>query len=190
MSSIEEFCRSLSQHRGHADLQHRGCRCLSHYSASIVSPDQRVADLLAVEIVQFILGALVSHKPNHHLVADLLRLLSILGTHAQIRLQISRMKGVKRILSAMDRFPHNLHVQEAGCAVLSTLAVSCDISMEIQTAGGANRVLASMDNHKLCANIQVCVRVSVCPCVCVSMIVCFCVCVCVCARANRHCVHY
>jgi len=69
----------------------------------------------AFDFTQCILGAMVSHKPNVMIIEECLRAMSILGTHGEVRIQISKFKGIKRILSAMDRHPIAKGVQEAGC---------------------------------------------------------------------------
>ena len=67
-----------------------------------------------MEFSQCVLGALVSHKTHVEMVAECLRCMSILGTHGEVRMMIAKTKGVKRILSAMDRHQQNLVVQECG----------------------------------------------------------------------------
>lgn len=148
------FCRSMSRHRGHADLQGRACRCLSTSGARLLSPSNHVSHDLGLLIAECVIGAMVSHKSNAQTIEESLRCVSILASHAEIRIMIAKFKGVKRILSAMDRHQKLPAVQETGCSALSTMAVSCDVSTEIQTAGGAKRILAAMDNHKNESRIQ------------------------------------
>ena len=66
----------------------------------------------------------MTHKPHAELISECLRCMSILGTHGQIRLYISRTKGVKRILSALDRHPMDMNVQEGGSRMCVMINVS------------------------------------------------------------------
>ena len=52
-----------------------------------------VAHELGQEIAECVIGAMVSHKPNALIIEECLRCVSILGTHAEIRLMISKFKG-------------------------------------------------------------------------------------------------
>ena len=64
-----EFCTSMSNHRGRADLQLRACDCLAQNGREIAPPDRSLSPTaLGPELVTAVLGAMRSHRKNTRLV--------------------------------------------------------------------------------------------------------------------------
>ena len=150
-----EFCTSMSNHRGRADLQLRACDCLTQNGREIAPPDRSLSPTaLGPELVTAVLGAMRSHRKNTRLVEACLRCIATIGAQGELRLLLFKHGGIRRILSEVDRHPSDHGVQEAGCAALSALAVSCDVAAEIQSAGGSKKIIAAMERNKMHAGVQ------------------------------------
>ncbi|MGB1605030.1 MAG: hypothetical protein ACPIOQ_70505, partial [Promethearchaeia archaeon] len=150
-----EFCTSMSNHRGRADLQLRACDCLAQNGREIAPPDRSLSPTaLGPELVTAVLGAMRSHRKNTRLVEACLRCIATIGAQGELRLLLFKHGGIRRILSEVDRHPSDHGVQEAGCAALSALAVSCDVAAEIQSAGGSKKIIAAMERNKMHAGVQ------------------------------------